>query len=130
MGAWGIKPWDNDGAGDWFANLIAKTGLAQEVEEVLKFEMEDGSDSDADVVRAAAAVLILLGHIYVWSDDLEQHLRLAISRLEEILERGFYSGSEEWQQHIRDEIQILKARLNRQSEDIEKINWWFSRDRT
>ena len=58
--------------------------------------MEDGFDGDADRVRAAAAVRVLPGHVYVWPEDLERHLKPAMSRLEEILRSGFYEGSEEF----------------------------------
>ncbi len=128
MGTWGRKPWDNDSAADWFGNLMDKTNLSQLVEEALHEEMEEGFNVDADQIRAAAAVLILLGHIYVWPvDDLDRLLKLAISRLEEIIARNFYEGNEEWTRQIRAEIDELTLRLNNRRgkvDDPDNLKWW------
>src|SRR5688500_7094490 len=88
MGTWGHLPWDNDSAADWFGDTFEKSKLAQRVEEALKLSVDDS----ADEIRAAAAVVLLLGHIYVWPiKDLDRHLALAADRLEEIKKSGVYA---------------------------------------
>ena len=128
MGGWGTKPWDNDIASDWFGNMMEATGLAEYVEKTLRQELgDDLGDNDPGAIalkiRAAVSVLVLLGHIYVWpGDDLENHLKLAISRLEEILPME-YSGGVEGQ--IRAEIAVLKTRLERKADKhMQKVKWW------
>ena len=115
MGAWGKRPWDNDIAADWFGNMMDATGLAEYVEKTLRQELDnDDPGFAADEIRAAVTVLIMLGHIYVWPGDmLENHLKLAISRLEEILPLENSIGIQE---ELRAEISVLEARLDRKVE--------------
>ncbi len=81
MGAWGTAAWDNDGAADWFGDMFDATGLAKYVEETLERDVEDYREE----IRAAAYLLVALGRVYIWPiDDLDNHLVLAISKLEEI----------------------------------------------
>jgi len=109
MGTWDTKPWDNDEVADWFGGLMDKTGLAHEIEAALNGDIEEGYDGDAQVIRAAAAVLLLLGHTYVWPvADLERHLALAISRVEEIIAKGLDEYARE---SIHAELSVLRARL-------------------
>jgi hypothetical protein len=123
MGCWGTKPWDNDTAADWFMDMMENTGLAKYVEDTLLREIDVDDPGAADEIRAAVSVLVLLGHIFVWPvDDREKHLKLAISRLEEILAKDRGGGAEE---QIRAEIAILKLRLERKTgERMEKVKWW------
>ena len=124
MGGWGTKPWDNDIAADWFGNMMDATGLAQYVEKTLSQELgDDDPGAIALKIRAAVSVLVLLGHIYVWpGENLENHLKLAISRLEEILPMEYSGGVEE---QIRAEIAVLKARLERKADKrVQKVKWW------
>jgi hypothetical protein len=105
MGTWGSAAWENDAAADWFSDLFAQTGLASRIEETLKGDVED----EAQEMRAAASVLIALGHDFVWPlDDLDRHLTLAISRLEEIKKLEEFEDQTE---DIDKEIATLKARL-------------------
>jgi hypothetical protein len=81
MGAWGKLPWDNDGAADWFGDLFEKTKLAKHVEDTLRLDVQDSHEE----IRAAASVLLFLGHSYIWPvKDLDRQLTLAADRLEEI----------------------------------------------
>src|SRR5262245_55414929 len=115
MGGWGTKPWDNDIAADWFGNMMEATGLAAYVEKTLHQELgDDDPGAIADEIRAAASILVLLGHIFVWTEDWEKHLKLAIWRLEEILAKNYGGGAEA---QIRAEIALLKLRLERKPED-------------
>lgn len=62
---WDYKPWDNDGAADWYGDLMDNTKLRDAWLEGIK---EDPIDSP-DVVRAAAGLFIILGRIYIWPID-------------------------------------------------------------
>ena len=123
MGAWETGPWDNDTALDWFGDMMEKTGLAKYVESTLYQEINNDNLGAADEIRAAASVLVLLGHLGLWPiDDWEPHMNLAISRLEEILVKDSAPGSEE---QIQAEISILKSRLKKPSlSHVKKVKWW------
>jgi len=122
MGIWGARRWDSDAAADWFGDLLSESGLAEQVERTLSLDVED----DFEEVRAAAAVLVLLGRIYVWPvEDLDRHLELAASRLEEIIERDLYEGDEELVATVRGEIDLLRSRVGGGSaEASENVRWW------
>ena len=125
MGTWGHLPWDNDSAADWFGDTFDKTKLAQRVEEALKLNVDDS----ADEIRAAAAVVLLLGHIYVWPiKDLDRHLALAADRLEEIKKSGVYAEAPEIESSIASEIEELRSRLKDRPQDAPKPasqnKWW------
>ncbi len=108
MGAWGMSPWENDGAADWFGDLLEELPLAQRVEAALKLEASEHHEE----IRAAVALLIMLGRTYIWPvGDLDRHLRLAIARLEEL--RPLYEelGGQDWTEALDGEIAVLRARL-------------------
>ncbi len=124
MGTWGTKPWESDTAADWFDNLMEETGLASYVEETLHHEIGDDPPVDTDEIRAAAAVLLLLGHLFVWPvEHWDEDLKLGISRLEEILSKDYGGRAEE---QIRAEIALLKARFEHKPQGTtEKVKWWY-----
>lgn len=108
MGAWGSLPWDNDAAADWFGNVFDKTKLAKHVEEALKSDADDGFEE----IRAAATVVLLLCHNYVWPvKDIDRHLALAVSRLEEVSQLEEYQEDSDALEQIHAEIEALKARI-------------------
>ena len=107
MGFWGVRPYENDDAADWFRNLWEDLPLPKTVEETLDLDV----DRHHAQIRAAIHVLLMLGDTYQWPiDDIDRHSQLAITRLEEILELEFYKD-DEFQNQIREEIEILKARM-------------------
>lgn len=82
VGMWGIEPWANDRAADWYDQTFEVTGLAQQVEQTLNLNLAEYVDE----VRAAAHIVCLLGNKYMWpSDSRERCIRLALSRLRQIL---------------------------------------------
>lgn len=114
MGAWGTAAWDNDGAADWYGNLFQVTKLAARVEKTLK---KKDVEEYYEEIRAAAYVLVALGQVYIWPVDLlDQHLRLAIKRLEEIKMLEELEGGE-FGKAIDQEIAILHSRLQPPPED-------------
>ena len=123
MGSWGTKPWDSDDAADWVERMMKETGLAKFVGDTLHREINVDFPGDADEIRAAAAVLLLLGDAYVWPfEDREQHLKLAISRLDEILAKNYIGWANG---QIRAEIAVLKSRLEDKTKyTAEKVKWW------
>jgi hypothetical protein len=110
MGAWATAAWDNDGAADWFGDMFEATGLAKYVQETLERDTDDYHEE----IRAAAYMLVALGRVYVWPiDDLDNHLALAISKLEEIKALETYQEAPEFVQAINEEIAVLKSRLKK-----------------
>lgn len=108
MGAWGSAAWDNDGAADWFGDLFQVTRLAEQVEKTLRLEDVDEWHEE---IRAAAYVLVALGRNYIWPVDLlDQHLRLAIERLEEIKTLEDFSDGE-FAAAVDEELAVLRSRL-------------------
>jgi hypothetical protein len=123
MGTWGNKPWDNDAAANWFSDMISETGLAERVEKTLQLDVKEHYEE----VRAAAALVVLLGHTYVWPiEDLDRHLELAASRLEEILAKDLFDGEEEFTRPIQEEIKVLRSRLGGgvQAAKPDQVKWW------
>ncbi len=107
MGAWEMSPWDNDKAADWFGDLFDEIPLARKVEETLKLEAE----AHHEEIRAATAMLIMLGRVYIWPiDDFERHVELALERMREL--RDVYrEHGDDWLEAIDSEIAVLEARL-------------------
>jgi Domain of unknown function (DUF4259) len=107
MGAWGVAPWDNDSAADWFGDLFDEIPLAARVEEILNADPEEY----AEEIRAAAALLIMLGRTYMWPvDDMDRHLELAIAQMEKVQAR--YEDEPEFASAVAEEIIVLKSRLS------------------
>lgn len=113
MGVWGYAPWDSDSAADWYGDLFDEVPLAERVEQTLKLD----PDEYADEIRAAAAMLILLGRTYVWPvNDIDRHLALAIEQMGKV--QAFYAeeDEEEIARAVGEEIGILKSRLANQKD--------------
>ena len=105
MGAWGYAPWNNDSAADWYGNLFDETAVAAKVEEALNADPEEC----AAEIRAASAVLIMLGRTFIWPiDDIDRHLTLAIAKMEKI--HSLYEDEPEFAAAIAEEIAVLKSR--------------------
>ncbi|MEQ9650529.1 MAG: hypothetical protein RLO52_33830, partial [Sandaracinaceae bacterium] len=63
-----------------------------------------------DQVRAAAALLVMLGRTYVWPRKaLEGHLSLAIAQMKIV--REAHQGDPEWEAAVDSELAVLEARL-------------------
>lgn len=108
MGAWGVEPWANDGAADWFGGMSDATGLANYVRETLQRDVEAWHEE----VRAAAYIVVALGRVYIWPiDDLDSDLALAIAKLEEIKAQEIYQEAPNFVNAIDEEIAVLKSRL-------------------
>ena len=108
MGAWGTAAWDNDGAADWFGDMFDATDLAKYVEETLRRDVDEYHED----VRAAASLLVALGRVYIWPiNDLDNHLALAIAKLEETRASEIYREVPDFVTAINEEIAVLKSRL-------------------
>ncbi len=104
MGAWGFKPWENDTAADWYSDLFDDTNLREHVIKTLNSSVED----EHEEIRAAAKILSDLGRIYIWPIDfLEDDVKLAISKLKQILNHEALDLPEEILEEIRSEIEVL-----------------------
>jgi len=126
MGTWAYRPWDNDSAADWFGDLFDETKLAERIESTLRRDSQDSHEE----IRAAAAVLLLLGHTYVWPiKRLDADLALAADRLEEILRLTIYEEVPEIEESIRDEVQELRSRIKQPGSTAPpsrppETKWW------
>ena len=110
MGVWGAEPWENDGAADWFGDVMDASDLPSRVETALGLDLEDAHEE----VRAAAHILVALGRIYIWPvDHLDRHLGLAIEGLRAIVEMEIYQDAPDIVAAIEREIEILSSRLPR-----------------
>lgn len=108
MGAWDTAGWDNDGAADWFGEMFDDTGLAKHVEETLNLDAEDSHEE----IRAAAYILVALGRSFIWPvEDIDRHLALAISKLQEIREMDILQDASGFVEAIDADIEVLKSRL-------------------
>ena len=80
MGAWGLEPWDNDAAGDWFYEVFPDD--SQFVESV-RAGLRDGH---GEVLVAALWVCATLCRDYVWpGEKLDDTLALAVAAADRIL---------------------------------------------
>lgn len=116
MGAWGEKPWENDGAADWFSILMERidtTFILDQAE--LMSETPDGYE---DEIRAVSYILSYLGRNYIW--PIEEIVRLKSIKIEltGILEGmlapesdflELWDNDEVVKQEIRKEIQQLNG---------------------
>jgi hypothetical protein len=107
MGMWAFAPWDNDEAADWFGEFMDRTHFRAEW---LKGINADPEESPG-VVRAAAAIFVMLGRVYVWpGKTLDQDLELAIAALSKIVESAEYEESPEVIAAIGQELAELESR--------------------
>lgn len=121
MGAWDIMPWDNDSAADWYADLFESTDLAARVEKTLRSD----PDESADEIRAAAAIVIMLGRTHIWPvERLDNDLRLAADQLEAVARTPEYAESPEFVQAIQIEVAELRSRLKPGSPPPTRKPWW------
>lgn len=123
MGMWDFKPWDNDSAADWYGDFMDSTNLRKHWLEGIKQDPID----DADTVRAAASVFIMLGRVYVWPiDHLDEDLELAISQLKKTLECEENKEVPELIEIIQSEINELESRVQKKAPDSKAQSkpWW------
>jgi len=110
MSTWGVKPYENDCAADWFGHLWDELPLPLKVEETLKLDARDNHEE----IRAAAHLLVQLGETFIWPvDSIDRHCDLAATRLEEIKTRKEYT-SDSFQEQLKHEIEILRSRISKQ----------------
>lgn len=124
MGTWGSMPWDNDTAADWFGVMFDETKLAERVEKTLRLSARKHYDE----IRAAASLVLLLGHTYVWPVSCrERHQRLAAKRLEELLKKDIFRGDYETIEMVRSEIAALRDRSSPTKPPLSRYlssKWW------
>ena len=107
MGRWGLEPWANDSAADWFDAMFQLTGLATHVEQTLNLRLDEYSDE----VRAAAHIVLMLAEYYTWPIESRQRcVELAITRLQEIVEE---MADPNLETAIQAEIDALQLRSKR-----------------
>ena len=126
MGTWGSAPWDDDAAADWYGDTLRRIGLPRAIEAALRLDVAEHFQE----VRAAAALVVLLGRVYVYPhDQLDPHLALAIAKLREIRKLDVCEESPEIASAVDNEIAALTARLENQGGPGARKpakEWWLT----
>ena len=120
---WDFKPWDNDGAADWYGDLMDNTQVRKHWLEGIN---EDPSD-DPDVVRAAAGLFVMLGRVYIWPiDHYDQDLELTIAQLKRVKENDEYKELPELIEIIDSELTELQSRVKgkQKKDQTPSKPWW------
>lgn len=108
MGTWDNKPYDNDGAADWFASLMDKSQLR---EHWLRSLETCNLDDRPEIARAAVWLFIQLGRIYVWPiENYQADLQLAITTAEKLKECDQLLEMSGMEEILEQELQELLAR--------------------
>lgn len=121
MGVWGVGPWDNDAAADWFNAFFAGIDVGKRIEEALQL----GYNDEFDELRAACYILEVLGRTYVWPGEinrLDGYLKTGINLLSEAIDPrtewgkyflNWWNNDPEMIASVKKQIQALTARLER-----------------
>jgi len=100
MGMWGIEPWDNDGAADWFGDFMDATNIREQWLAAITLDDED----EFEEIRAAVWIFLQLGRTYVWPiDKLDNDLELAIKACDVVL------GNEDLIEEVPDSIERVRS---------------------
>lgn len=127
MGMWAFMPWDNDQAADWYSDFMQSTNFRN--------AWLRGINSDPieepDVVRAAAALFVMLGRVYIWPvKAYDEDLERTITALEKVAKCEEYQEVPELLEVIAVEIAELKTRRNVESgsagtaSTVKPKAWW------
>lgn len=85
MGTWGIEPWANDDAADWYAGFwTAEDKPGYITSAILTAEPED-DEGELETVRAASHLLAALGRVYIWPIERIDEARAAVDRAIQLL---------------------------------------------
>lgn len=107
MGMWAYAPWDNDGASDWYSDLMDQTNLRDAWLDGINHDPTDSPD----IVRAASALFVMLGRVYVWPiKTFDEDLERTIAALSRVADCGEYVEAPELVELITQEIAELKSR--------------------
>lgn len=125
MGMWDVKPWDNDSAADWFGDLMETCNIREEWLKGMAVDTED----EPEVVRAAIALFLMLGRVYIWPiAKYDEDLELAISRTKALLESDLCE-SEDMTEAIQLELTELEDRRKENTGaeapvSVDQRPWW------
>ena len=119
---WGVAE-----AADWYGDLMDRTKLRDRWLEGIN---EDAEDSPG-VVRAAAALFVMLGRVYIWPiKTFDEDLEIAIAALSKVANTEEYKESSELAALLQTEIEELKTR-RKQKDPSAALNqqapakpWW------
>ncbi len=127
MGMWAFNPWDNDQAADWYGDFMESTKFR----EAWLRGINENPVEEPDVVRAAAALFVMLGRVYVWPiEAYDEDLEHSIAALEKVSNCEEYAESSELLEAIAVEIAELKTRRKKNPDltaDAPSVNpksWW------
>jgi hypothetical protein len=124
---WAYAPWDNDAAADWYGDLMDRTNIRDAWLEGIDQDPDDAPD----VVRAASALFVMLGRVYVWPiKTFDEDLEKTIAALSRVADCAEYKEVPELVGLIEQEIAELKSRRKpaddkrTQSTPPESRPWW------
>lgn len=107
MGTWGLNPWDSDEAADWYSDFMESCGVREKWLAGIQADIID----EADIVRAAVGLFVMLGRVYIWPiSHYEEDLNLAIAKCEALLKVDEYVEVPEFIGQIGSELEELKLR--------------------
>jgi len=119
MGMWSFAPWGNDDAADWYGYFMEKTALR---EAWLEGISEDPSELP-EIVRAAAAIFVMLGHVYIWPiEKYDADLEMTIASLSQVAECYKDEGLSDLVEIINQDIEGLELRRTPIKTTIESLN--------
>jgi hypothetical protein len=107
MGAWGIQPWEDDQAADWFHRFFKGVNANARIRSAFR------DRNNLPLIRAACFLLGTLGRPYVWPGD-RKELRQLLEQGEALLTRMARPSAEDRQdndflEYWDDDPDFLKA---------------------
>lgn len=108
MGDWGVEPWENDAAADWFGTLMKRTSLRE-----LWVEGIAETGGDGEKVLAAAWLFVQLGRVHVWPVEYFDEDRVSTLKALRALKsdaRMAEGDPEGWDARIENYIAEVEAR--------------------
>lgn len=94
MSAWGVAPWDNDYAADWFPSFFCEKSMSAASELVFNFDHRD--ERQYHQIRALAFVMQSLCRPYVWPESDGVDPKELLERTTRILENMVNPELEDW----------------------------------
>ena len=114
MGTWGVQPWGNDTAADWFDNFMETTKIRESVLATIEQDVEVDFADSLQEIRAATYVFTALGRLYIWPvEHYDDDLKKIIGKAKEAREKTTEFQTEEISALMDEEIAELESRLRR-----------------
>jgi hypothetical protein len=93
MGDWGLRPWENDEAADWFHIFWKKSDISVLVHEINNF---DEKQERYESFRAASYILQTFGNPYMWPEQRKAILKDLPDKSIDVLEKMINPPNYDW----------------------------------